>query len=156
MCDHLSRAAVACSLKRPTRKHDGPPFRFLSGLASNGVYIDPPLLPEAAVVSYTAFSPLPDKCQAVWSLLHFPWGHPRRTLSGILPCEARTFLSRQMPAAITCLTHVYLFYLQDLFRSDGTVLPAQPEPLPIPGTIPSVCPQHLPQIRAQSRNDRRR
>ena len=26
-------------------------------------------------------------------LLHFPGGHPRRTLSVILPCEARTFLT---------------------------------------------------------------
>ena len=27
-------------------------------------------------------------------LLHLSWGYPRRTLSGILPCEARTFLTR--------------------------------------------------------------
>ena len=26
-------------------------------------------------------------------LLHFPGGHPRLTLSAILPCEARTFLT---------------------------------------------------------------
>ncbi len=30
---------------------------------------------------------------AVSFLLHFPWGHPRRTLSGTLPCIARTFLT---------------------------------------------------------------
>ena len=45
----------------------------------------------AAVVSYTAISPLPAK-QAVSFLLHFPGSHLHRTLSGILPCEARTFL----------------------------------------------------------------
>ena len=58
---------------------------------------------EAAVVSYTAFSPLPF---GGYFLLHFPWGRPRRTLSGILPCEARTFLSRINAAAITYLTRV--------------------------------------------------
>ena len=25
--------------------------------------------------------------------MHFPWGYPHRTLSGTLPCEARTFLT---------------------------------------------------------------
>ena len=40
-------------------------------------------------------------------LLHFPWSHLHRTLSGILPCEARTFLVcsfSAFAAAITCLT----------------------------------------------------
>ena len=31
-------------------------------------------------------------------LWHFPGGHPRRTLSGTLPCGARTFLMRLMDA----------------------------------------------------------
>ena len=39
--DHLSRPDVATRFKRPTRKHDGPPYRFLFGLASDGVYICP-------------------------------------------------------------------------------------------------------------------
>ena len=41
-------------------------------------------------------------------LLRFPEGHPCRTLSGILPCEARTFLSRPLsvlPAAAACPAH---------------------------------------------------
>lgn len=41
------------------------------------------------------------------SLLHYPWSHLRRTLSGTLPCEARTFLTwplSVLPAAITYLT----------------------------------------------------
>ena len=45
-----------------------------------------------AVVSYTALPPLPD-CSGGSFLLHFPWSHLHRTLSGILPCEARTFLT---------------------------------------------------------------
>ena len=39
--DHLSGPAVANRLKRPTRKHGGPPYRSLFGLASDGVYICP-------------------------------------------------------------------------------------------------------------------
>ena len=34
-----------------------------------------------------------NKCEAVYFLLHFPWGYPHRTLSGTLPYEARTFLT---------------------------------------------------------------
>ena len=41
LSDHLSRPSVAERLKRPTWKHDGPPYRFLLGLASNGVYMCP-------------------------------------------------------------------------------------------------------------------
>ena len=50
------------------------------------------------------------------SLLHYPWGRPRRTLSGTLPCGARTFLMRMtensVPHATAWLTHkLYkLFY----------------------------------------------
>lgn len=39
--------------------------------------------------------------------MHYPWSHLRRTLSGTLPCEARTFLTwplSVLPAAITYLT----------------------------------------------------
>ena len=44
------------------------------------------------VVSYTAFSPLPAEAGGI-SLLHYLGSRLRRTLSAILPCEARTFLS---------------------------------------------------------------
>ena len=40
--------------------------------------------------------------------MHCPWSHLRRTLSGILLCEARTFLSRPLsvlPAAIAYSTY---------------------------------------------------
>ena len=37
-------------------------------------------------------------------LLHFPWSRLRRTLSGTLPCGARTFLMRVEPHAATWLT----------------------------------------------------
>ena len=45
-----------------------------------------------AVVSYTAFPPLPHKGGGLF-LLHWSGSHLHRTLSGILPCEARTFLT---------------------------------------------------------------
>ena len=59
-----------------------------------------------AVVSYTAFPPLPGEPGGLF-LLHWPWSHLHRTLSGILPYEARTFLAcplSVLTAAITCLT----------------------------------------------------
>ena len=49
-------------------------------------------------------------------LLHWPWSHLHRTLSGILPCEARTFLTcmlwakPQYTAATVCLTYQRLVY----------------------------------------------
>ena len=58
---------------------------------------------RAAVVSYTAFPPLPADAGGLF-LLHCPWSRLRRTLSGILPCEARTFLAwplSVLPAAAT-------------------------------------------------------
>ena len=58
LSDHLSRPSVARRLQRPTWKHDGPPYGFLLGLASNGVYMARSVT-TAAVVSYTAFPPLP-------------------------------------------------------------------------------------------------
>ena len=69
-----------------------------------------------AVVSYTTLPPLPD-CSGGSFLLHFPWSRLHRTLSGILPYEARTFLTcglSTLAAAIiqsTCryrLTHFQL------------------------------------------------
>ena len=51
---------------------------------------------------------------AVSFLLHWPWGHPHRTLSGTLPCEARTFLteggSPTTFRAVICAAHGCLFY----------------------------------------------
>ena len=41
LSDHLSRPYVAIRLERPTWKHDGQPYRFRFGLASNGVYMCP-------------------------------------------------------------------------------------------------------------------
>ena len=60
-----------------------------SGLASNGVYRAISVTRDA-VVSYTAFPPLPVTWRYISVALSLGCLH--RTLSGILPCEARTFL----------------------------------------------------------------
>jgi len=65
-----------------------------------------PAVTSRAVVSYTALPPLPGKPGGIF-LLHYPWSHLHRTLSGILPYEARTFLTCDLSvlaAAITCFT----------------------------------------------------
>ena len=53
-----------------------------------------PVVTNRAVVSYTAFPPLLlRKRNSGIFLLHWPWSRLHRTLSGILPYEARTFLT---------------------------------------------------------------
>ncbi len=44
------------------------------------------------------------------SLLHWPWSRLHRTLSGILPCEARTFLTHAAVAAIACPAYTFRSY----------------------------------------------
>lgn len=89
---HPSRPDVAARLQRPTRRPDEQPECLLLGLAPDeachavAVTNDP-------VVSYTAVSPLPDVSRAVCSLLRYLSGHPGRTLSAIVLCGARKFLS---------------------------------------------------------------
>ena len=65
-----------------------------------------------AVVSYTAFPPLPAKSAGGLFLLHCPWSRLHRMLSGILPYEARTFLTCTYAAAIICATHIYSDIIQ--------------------------------------------
>ena len=65
----------------------------LFGLASNGVYMDPSCYQESGGLLHH-LSTLTPACRCGIFLLHFPWSRLRQTLSGTLPCEARTFLSR--------------------------------------------------------------
>ena len=86
---------------------------------------------STAVVSYTAFPtllPQAEVCRGGIFLLHFPWSHLHRTLSGILPYEARTFLTcclSAIAAAIICPTFIYLLYVKttspDKFTKDGII-----------------------------------
>ena len=110
---HLSRPIVTDGFKRNPESIDGPSqslFRFLlrAGFTSRtSRQAAGELLPHLSTLTRQA-------CGI--SLLHFPWGRPRRTLSGTLPCGARTFLMRMtensVPHATAWLTHkLYkLFY----------------------------------------------
>ena len=75
-----------------------------------------PVVTNRAVVSYTALPPLLLQSSGIF-LLHWPWSRLHRTLSGILPCEARTFLIRQ--AYAFCCDHpaylsLLLYYILDV------------------------------------------
>ena len=86
---HLSARRVAAALVPPMRTVIGPIGR-ICGVASDRVY-SAPALPRDRVSSYLAFPPLPAEAGGI-SLLYSPGSRLRRTLSVILPCEARTFL----------------------------------------------------------------
>ena len=86
---HLSCLCVAAKLCA-TRGYV-PGKRSAYGVASDRVYICTSL-PTVPVSSYLAFPSLPRKRGGLF-LLHFPGSRLRRTLSVILPCEARTFLT---------------------------------------------------------------
>ena len=100
MIIYLGRLLPAASSNLP--KAGGPRQRFCSVLLRMGFTYAPPVT-RKAVVSYTALPPLPDSGQARIGgifLLHFPWSRLHRTLSGILPCGARTFLTQILSAVI--------------------------------------------------------
>ena len=102
MAIYLGLPSPAASSNLPGSRRAA--LRFLFGLASDGVYRALPVTRQA-VVSYTAFPPLLPVGSGIF-LLHFPWSRLHQTLSGILPCEARTFLPRKLTpaAAAICLT----------------------------------------------------
>ena len=66
---------------------------LLFGLASDGVCMCPSCYQQGGSLLH-CLSTLTRLSPCGLFLLHFPWGRPRQTLSGTLPCEARTFLSR--------------------------------------------------------------
>ena len=84
------------------------------------------LLPAGRQSLTLPFHPYRHKAGGI-SLLHQPWSHLHQTLSGILPCEARTFLTCiKQPRSSILLTPVrlQLFYYEKvkgdsckLFRS---------------------------------------
>ena len=93
--NHSSRRQITLPLKQPTRTLSGPLIEFLCGLATSGVYPAAnryrrhgALLPHPFTL--TAYA-------AVCSLLHWSSAHAAQTLSGTLPCVARTFLSFTCP-----------------------------------------------------------
>ena len=95
---HLSSPAVAGRLKQPTRTV--PPVSrkpagrrsVLFGLASDGVYMCPARYRTGGGLLHRLCT-LTGLPAGGCFLLHFPGSRLHRTLSGILPCEARTFLT---------------------------------------------------------------
>ena len=65
----------------------------LSGLAPDGVYTALPCYQGSGKLLPCLFTLTCLKAGGYF-LLHYPGSHLHRTLSGILPCEARTFLTR--------------------------------------------------------------
>ena len=93
----------------------------LFGLASNGVYMDPSCYQESGGLLHH-LSTLTPACRCGIFLLHFPWSRLRQTLSGILPCEARTFLSHglsvpwQRPSVLLAnATYSIILFLKCLY-----------------------------------------
>ena len=88
---HLSRPIVTGGFKRNPESIDGPSqtlFRFLLrvGFTSRtSRQAAGELLPHLSTLTRLAACGI--------SLLHFPWGRPRRVLPGTLPYAARTFLT---------------------------------------------------------------
>ena len=122
-------------------KAGGPRQRFCSVLLRMGFTYAPPVT-RKAVVSYTALPPLPDSGQARIGgifLLHFPWSRLHRTLSGILPCEARTFLTRINTAAITC--PAYVFYLIISYQTLKRLPPINSRQMELLGTFSLSTPR---------------
>src|SRR5579859_3206811 len=94
LCDHLSREPVARPLMRSTRRVRGPHQPLLSDLAPDGVY-QADVSPRRRCALTAPFH----RCRnaAVSFLWHFPSSRPARTLSGIVPYGARTFLCSKKP-----------------------------------------------------------
>ena len=111
MNGHLSRHIVTNMFKRPTRKQAGHFMLSVQSCFEWGLQC-PFCYQKGGSLLHCPFT-LTGEYPAVCSLLHFPGSHLHRPLAGILPCEARTFLScvlSAIAAAIIYLTHNYLNY----------------------------------------------
>ena len=91
MGHHLSSLVVANEVVRSTRELDRADLkRSLYDLAPGGVYLADNVAIIAGGLLHHPFTLT--NCLAVYSLLHFPAGHPEWALPTTLPCGVRTFL----------------------------------------------------------------
>lgn len=114
MNGHLSRHIVANMFKRPTRKQAGHFMLSVQSCFEWGLQC-PFCYQKGGSLLHCPFT-LTGEYPAVCSLLHFPGSHLHRPLAGILPYEARTFLTCGLStpaAAITC--PAYLFNIPSIF-----------------------------------------
>ncbi len=97
----LSRVTICLGLPSPAASSDLPEAgrapSLPCGLASDGVYMCRPCHPGRGSLLHCLSTLTGQKAGGLF-LLHCPWSHLRRSLSGILPCEARTFLSKSAAA----------------------------------------------------------
>ena len=114
--------------KRPTRKQAGHFMLSVQSCFEWGLQC-PFCYQKGGSLLHCPFT-LTGEYPAVCSLLHFPGSHLHRPLAGILPCEARTFLScvlSAIAAAIIYLTHNYLNYhtlkINSILIYTGNTLP---------------------------------
>ena len=111
----MSGVIIYLGRRSPIASSDQPetsgPHTFPFGLASDGVYRDPCCYQQSGGLLHHLSTLTDGKSRSGIFLLHFPWSHLHRTLSGILPCEARTFLTcclSAIAAAIICATQSFL------------------------------------------------
>ena len=104
---YLGRLSPIASSDQPETSG---PHTFPFGLASDGVYRDPCCYQQSGGLLHHLSTLTDGKSRSGIVLLHFPWSHLHRTLSGILPCEARTFLTCCLSALQPRLLILLLFY----------------------------------------------
>ena len=153
---YLGRLSPIASSDQP--ETSGPhTFRF--GLASDGVYRDPCCYQQSGGLLHhlstlttksraRTMSCVVSHCGGIF-LLHFPWSHLHLTLSGILPCEARTFLTcclSALAAAITCLTPFLLLYGCRLWWLSSHVKTTSPDKLAHQRIIADIIRRNVQEI----------
>ena len=128
MGDHSSRRRIAPPLQQPTRAtsrnlaHMPPLF----GLAPGGVY-HAAAVTGCAVRSYRTLSTLPHRNAVDCFLWHFPWGRPRRPLTGTVYPWSPDFprpacASRGRPTLWPGLYTRYALPVQEELEKDGAAL----------------------------------
>jgi len=93
--NHSSRPEIARRLKRSTRSQRGPRHKRAYLILLRVEFTLQPTVTSGPVRSYRTLSALPvplTRPSAVFSLLHLSSVCTAQTLSGTLPCGARTFL----------------------------------------------------------------
>ena len=96
--NHSSRPEIARRLKRSTRSQRGPRHKRAYLILLRVEFTLQPTVTSGPVRSYRTLSALPvlaNESSAVFSLLHLSSAFAAQTLSGTLPCGARTFLPFQ-------------------------------------------------------------
>ena len=115
---HLSRPIVTKGFKRNPESLTGRLKRSFVSCCAWGLHRGRVARPR--VSSYLTFPPLhmPEGICGI-SLLHFPWGRPRRVLPGTLPYAARTFLTPFGARPPGNLTNAWIITLFHAFVNDG-------------------------------------